>query len=87
MANYIVHPLANSKDPGVAEARQEIDSLVAALTLWPCVPVDVRESYCLTDGHFLALIRTEFSDALKPGSSRGDCVWLKAVLAFLPAQD
>ncbi len=87
MANYIVHPLANSKDPGVAEARQEIDSLVAALTVWPHVPVDVRESYCLTDGHFLALIRTEFSDALKPGSSRGDCVWLKAVLAFLPAQD
>ncbi len=63
MANYIVHPLANSKDPGVAEARQEIDSLVAALTLWPWVHVDVRESYGLTDGRFLALNRAAYSDA------------------------
>ncbi len=84
MANYIVHPLANSKDPGVVEARQEIDSLVAALTLWPCVPVDVRESYCLTDGHFLALIRTEFSEALKPGSSRGDCVMAEGRICLSP---
>ena len=47
----------------ICERRHEIDSLVAALTLWPCVPVDVRESHCLTDGHFLAFVRTAFSDA------------------------
>jgi hypothetical protein len=45
--------------------------------------LDVPESYCLTDGRFLALIRAVHSDA--PNRVRGDCVWLKAVFAFLPA--
>ena len=46
-------------------------------------PLDVPESYCLTDGRFLALIRAAYSDA--PNRVRGDCLWLKAVFAFLPA--
>ena len=44
-------------------------------------PLDVPESYCLTDGRFLALIRAACCDA--PNRVRADCVWLK-VFVFLP---
>jgi hypothetical protein len=42
----------------------------------------VPESHGLTDGRSSALLQTALRDA--PSQVRADCVWLKAVTAFLP---
>src|SRR4029077_5804921 len=56
-----------------ANCVETLTPLVAVLTLWPWVPVDLHESIGRTDGLVLALLRTWSSDA--PHQARAECLW------------
>ena len=66
-----------------ANCVETLTPLVAVLTLWLWVPVDLHESIGRTDGLVLALLRTWSSDA--PHQARAECLWRKAIFALLPA--